>query len=122
MDITGFITIGKPNTTGSLTLKIAGKAATFPSALYCFDLAANNIAITKPKVIPDPDKIRKLSRNCWVTMWAPFSTDSFPAANIDLLASRLESSKAVTTPLTTDCPCTPNHHKNEIKKAIPIAP
>ena len=62
--MTGFITIGNPNTTGSLTLKIAGKAATFPSALYCLDLAAKSMATTKPKVIPEPDKIRKLSKNC----------------------------------------------------------
>lgn len=39
-NITGFMTIGKPNTTGSLTLNSAGKAATFPKALYCFDFAA----------------------------------------------------------------------------------
>ena len=34
-NITGFMTIGNPNTTGSFTLNIAGKAATFPNAWYC---------------------------------------------------------------------------------------
>ncbi len=121
-NMTGFITIGKPKTTGSLTLKRAGKAATLPKALYCLDLAAKIIATTKPKVIPDPERIKKESKNCWVTIWAPLSKDRLPAANKALLASKLDRRRAVTIPLTTDCPCTPNHQRKEIKKAMPRAP
>ena len=53
------MTIGNPNTTGSFTLNIAGKAATFPNAWYCLDFDAKSIATTSPNVIPEPDRIKK---------------------------------------------------------------
>ena len=63
-NITGFMTIGNPNTTGSFTLNIAGKAATFPNAWYCLDFDAKSIATTSPNVIPEPDRIKNESKNC----------------------------------------------------------
>ena len=57
-NITGFMTIGNPNTTGSFTLNIAGKAATYPNAWYCLDFDAKSIATTSPNVIPEPDRIK----------------------------------------------------------------
>ena len=64
----GFITIGNPNKNGSLMLNNAGINSTLPIVLNCTDLAANNVKITSPIVIPEQVKLMKLLKNSLVTM------------------------------------------------------
>ena len=57
----GFITIGTPNKTGSLMLKIPGTKVNLPILLSCCDLAKNTMKITNPMVIPAPVTVENWS-------------------------------------------------------------
>lgn len=50
----GFITIGTPNKTGSLILKIPGTKVNLPILLSCCYLAKKTMNTTSPIVIPAP--------------------------------------------------------------------
>ena len=78
MNIIGFKTTGNPNITGSLMLNKVGNIEILPIALYCCDFANSNEQITIPKVIPDPVKIIYESKNCCVTIFAPWSKANLP--------------------------------------------
>lgn len=57
-----FSTMGKPNSTGSLTLKRVGTRPRRPRLRYCLDLAQKHMASTRPMVQQAPDMVTKLER------------------------------------------------------------
>ena len=64
INITGFITSGKPKIIGSLTLNKPGIRPPLPTALTLSDLHINNISIASGRVIPvPPKKIIKLAKS-----------------------------------------------------------
>ncbi len=111
-----FITIGKPKTTGSLTLKIAGKSS---QSLILLDLAKSMATTTWKWSRFFRDKIENYPKIAVMNMSALIDRQLICASRA-LLASKFDI-KAVTTPLTTDWPWRQPPQK-EMKKAIPIAP
>lgn len=76
-----------------------------------------------PMVMPAPVMLMKLSLNCWVTMWPPFSmVSSSPESTMRRLSTAFAVSMGVTTPLTIELPWTPKNHRNGISKAITMTP
>ena len=64
----GFITMGRPNTTGSLTLKILGAALRRPMSFRVRDFAKRSRKMTRGRVAPEPPICRKLSiKGCATT-------------------------------------------------------
>src|SRR5699024_1179319 len=119
INIIGFNTIGNPNITGSLILKILPGAETFAISRYGCFLSLRitmKIAINKEMVAPDPPRNTNESKNGFVTILGTSYADT-PALNKSpfSITNGIYIGSIIAPRMLV--PCKPKNHNRWFKKA-----
>ena len=114
---TGLNIIGAPNNAGSEILKILGTIVAFPKAFNCCDFAFQQDKIHSPRVFPVPPKkpIPNVIKIGWKIGACPFATNAAFAVKAAVVIGAVSA-------IVTICPCTPQHHNNNINAHKNIEP